>query len=420
VRTLAAGPGLAPAPNTYFIVLDLTLENTGSKSIMITSYVQMSMQDDTGRQYVPHSHASVAGGATATIDGALDIGDVRRGIIGYQIPIAAQGLRWTYVDQLNTGRVVFILDLRPAPVPEPGASSSTAPAAAHAPVGTTPAPEPSSMPPQTATLQELRVTINTATITTQTGRFEPRQGHMFVVLDVTIENLGREAVIVSALRYMTLQDDRARSYTIDVTAAMDAGQRPEGKIPGGEKIRGMVGYEVPLDAQGLQWTLKAAVGTQRVTFPLNPPRPADLPTVGTSAAPPEQPPLKVGDQATLGHLRIIVSEVKTFRGRETYQPEPGNRFVSVAVTVENTSGRTVELYSLTQMFIVDEAGQRYSQDTAATLALQPLRPLEAAVASGAKQSGVMGYQVPMQAKGLQRLFEDQDGTERSSVAINPK
>ena len=96
--------------------------------------------------------------------------------------------------------------------------------------------------------------------------FEPDDGNIFVVIDVVFENKGSEAEIISTLLSMELKDSTGRSYNIDLFATTsESASSPDGEIAPGEKVRGPVGFQVPIDAEGLIFVFDADIfGTGKV------------------------------------------------------------------------------------------------------------------------------------------------------------
>ncbi|HHY87757.1 MAG TPA: DUF4352 domain-containing protein [Chloroflexi bacterium] len=90
--------------------------------------------------------------------------------------------------------------------------------------------------------------------------FEPETGNRFVAVDVTFENLGDESEHLSSMLQMTLKDETGQDYSVDISANMATGSKiPEGEIVPGEKLRGVIGYQVPESAKGFQFVFDASL-----------------------------------------------------------------------------------------------------------------------------------------------------------------
>jgi len=77
------------------------------------------------------------------------------------------------------------------------------------------------------------------------------------VVDATIENTGSDTVHISSAT-LRLKDSTGQGYFMD-DVAIDAvdGNPPDGDFAAGEKRRGLVGYQLPEDAEGLVFVFDA-------------------------------------------------------------------------------------------------------------------------------------------------------------------
>jgi len=91
----------------------------------------------------------------------------------------------------------------------------------------------------------------------------PKEGTLFVILDVTFENRGQEEITIGS-RYMRLTDAAGTSYPRSLVGASKPS--PDSTLAPGKSSRGQIAYEVPKDAQGLRWFIKAGEGVEEVSF----------------------------------------------------------------------------------------------------------------------------------------------------------
>lgn len=99
---------------------------------------------------------------------------------------------------------------------------------------------------------------------TEKGLFVvPKEGTVFVILDVTFENRGQEEITIGS-RYMRLTDAAGTSYSRSLVGASKPS--PDSTLAPGKSSRGQIAYEVPKDAQGLKWFIKAGEGVEEVSF----------------------------------------------------------------------------------------------------------------------------------------------------------
>jgi len=120
---------------------------------------------------------------------------------------------------------------------------------------------------ETAELNGLKVTVNEVKPVEGNQVMKPEAGKQFIVVNVTFENTTAKDVPVSSMLQMELKDDTGQAYSIDIGAMTVAGgKQPDGTIVAGDKLRGPIGYQVPVGAKGLQWIFKDVVGSGRVVF----------------------------------------------------------------------------------------------------------------------------------------------------------
>lgn len=86
-----------------------------------------------------------------------------------------------------------------------------------------------------------------------------KPGNVFVVLDVTIENVGHDEIVYNPL-FFKVKDSEGFEYEADLFAP-EPKLQSMGKLPRGEKVRGNVALEVPAAAKGL------AVSVSPIAYP---------------------------------------------------------------------------------------------------------------------------------------------------------
>ena len=98
-----------PKEGYKFVVVDLTIENTGTESVHISSLLQMSLKDETGQIYEVDLMASVAGGGNSP-EGEIAPGEKLRGQVGFQVPEDVQELTFVFdADVWGYGKVFVSL-----------------------------------------------------------------------------------------------------------------------------------------------------------------------------------------------------------------------------------------------------------------------------------------------------------------------
>jgi len=110
---------------------------------------------------------------------------------------------------------------------------------------------------------QIAITLHQFEVTGKGLFVVPKEGTVFVVLDVTLENRGQEEITIGS-RYMRLTDGAGTSYPRSLVGASKPS--PDSTLPPGKSSRGQIAYEVPKDAQGLKWFIKAGEGAEEVSF----------------------------------------------------------------------------------------------------------------------------------------------------------
>jgi hypothetical protein len=134
---------------------------------------------------------------------------------------------------------------------------------------------------ETAELVGWRVTVLSVTALPEDPYRQSPDGHMFVAVELRLENDSQRLRYVMPERQMTLLDGAGHAYTPNRKAAVIAARALQWLIPEGEFLPGAVAegatsYQVPLSARNLRWVFRAALrpGAPTLTFALgDAPRP---------------------------------------------------------------------------------------------------------------------------------------------------
>jgi hypothetical protein len=112
----------------------------------------------------------------------------------------------------------------------------------------------------------------------------------------------------------------------------------------------------------------------------------------------------VGEPYTIGAVELVVHGSQDLEGSEFFQPDEGNRFYVVDVSVTNVSDSETVVSSLLQMTLFDSQGNSYDIDLiAATLAENSI---DGDIAPGATLTGYAAFQIPLDASGLIFVYDD--------------
>lgn len=123
---------------------------------------------------------------------------------------------------------------------------------------------------ETVIVDDVQVVINEVKEVPGTEYFKPEEGKRFVSVDLTLENLGSTDFTVSSLLLFSLKDDTGQEYSISISGiTASGGKSPDGTIIPGDKLRGQLVYEIPVNASGLVLIFEPNIlGSSSVRFDL--------------------------------------------------------------------------------------------------------------------------------------------------------
>lgn len=163
-----------------------------------------------------------------------------------------------------------------APQPAVQATSTPLPAVVEpAPTDMPPPPADTPVPApvaqelavgSTAEIDGLKVTLNEVRHETE-GLIKAKAGMEYIVLNVTLENTAAEPKPISSLLSFYVKDDTGQKYTPGVGANIKSGV--DGTVAAGDKNRGELGVEVPLEARGLVFIYEPFMGRSVLRFKLD-------------------------------------------------------------------------------------------------------------------------------------------------------
>lgn len=100
------------------------------------------------------------------------------------------------------------------------------------------------------------------------GEFlSPDPGNVWIIVDATVKNTGDDPYNLSSLLQTAVRDGAGREYDVTIGPTDLQGQL-DGTIPPGDILRGETAFEVPADAQGLQFVFSQAFGEQQARWNL--------------------------------------------------------------------------------------------------------------------------------------------------------
>jgi len=97
---------------------------------------------------------------------------------------------------------------------------------------------------------DLIFTVNSVRDSKGDDFFKPEEGHIYKIVDVTLENIGEKSASISSMLMFSMSD--ADGYKYNITIAPGTKGSVDGELQPGRKLRGEVAFEVPKDAEGLE------------------------------------------------------------------------------------------------------------------------------------------------------------------------
>jgi hypothetical protein len=100
-------------------------------------------------------------------------------------------------------------------------------------------------------------TVNSTRTDEGSDFIKPKDGHIYHIVDVTVENAGDKSESVSSLMMFKLFDSDGYNYS--VTFGPETQGQVDGEISAGRKLRGELVYEIPEDTEGLELEIDPTV-----------------------------------------------------------------------------------------------------------------------------------------------------------------
>jgi hypothetical protein len=114
---------------------------------------------------------------------------------------------------------------------------------------------------------EYIVSVNSVRKSSGSGYVKPKEGSVYIIPNVTIQNNSKDKTTISSLLQMYIKDGEGNKYNPALTS--DATGKVDGELLAGEKVKGDVGFEIPTTAKDLKFYYNAAWLTgQSITIDL--------------------------------------------------------------------------------------------------------------------------------------------------------
>jgi len=128
---------------------------------------------------------------------------------------------------------------------------------------------------QTAKINGWHITVHSLSTLPGDRWHQPAEGHVFCVVELTLENHSEQIRFFMPEKQMLLSDTDGRAYGPDhaagvLTARVCGWTVPDGEISVEEIAHGAAAYEIPSNATGLLWVFRSGLfpWSPRVTFAL--------------------------------------------------------------------------------------------------------------------------------------------------------
>jgi len=100
------GQFFKPAGGYKWIVVDLTVENTGDDEYAMSTLLQMQMRDGEGRTY----GIAIGPKLQGSLDVVIPVADKVRGEVAFEVPATATGLKFIFKQSFGTKQAMWNLD----------------------------------------------------------------------------------------------------------------------------------------------------------------------------------------------------------------------------------------------------------------------------------------------------------------------
>lgn len=228
--------------------------------------------------------------------------------------------------------------------------------------------------------------------------FIPAAGMRYVGVDILLVNQGS---LADGLMNFGLKDGET-SYSLDLGPTMLAKGALAVVVQPGERVRTVVGFEIPKATKGLVFDFgKTAQHADAHLL-------VDLGATPVSKEPPSTVPGEtaaslhaIGEAVPFDGLVLTVHGFEALGADSLFKSSDGMRFVAVDVTLENTRATSAKVPIFMGAHVTESTGRTHDVDVLgagllAGGALDPSLELE----SGAKKRGKLSFQVPRDAKDL--------------------
>ena len=235
-----------PDEGKKYLVVDLIIGNQGNKSFISSPVFQMTLKDSTGQKYNINGKANLASGSNQP-NGEVNPGEIIRGKVGFHVPDDITDFTFVYeANLLGIGEVSINLGPTPLSMDPPEDLNLTQ--------------QEIFMMGDLVLISDLTIQVLNVSYPAGTDFVKPKEGYQFVSVDIQIENQGEVVQEINSIAQMYLKDGSGQKYTFHLGAqsVVDTGL-PDDELQPGERVRGQISYQVPVDISGMVFVFDADI-----------------------------------------------------------------------------------------------------------------------------------------------------------------
>jgi len=236
-----------PDKGKKYLVVDLMIANQGERSFNSSPVFQMTLKDPSGQKYNINGKANIASGSN-TPNGEVNPGEVIRGKVGFHVPEDLTDFIFVYeANLMGIGEVSVNLGRMPIAM-DPPEDLNLAHRQEVFLVG------------EQIEISGLVIQVLDVSYPAGTDLVKPKEGYKFVSVDVQVENQGETVQEITSIVQMYLKDNTGEKFTFHLGAqsVIDSGL-PDDELQPGERVRGQIGFQVPINSENLIFVFDAEV-----------------------------------------------------------------------------------------------------------------------------------------------------------------
>jgi hypothetical protein len=236
-----------PDEGKKYLVVDVMIGNQGDKSFSSSPVFQMTLKDPSGQKYNINGKANVASGSNPP-NGEVNPGEVIRGKVGFHVPQDLTNFTFVYeANLLGIGEAS--VNLGPTPIAmNPPENLNLVQQQEIYQIG------------DLVMISDLVIQVLNVSYPAETDFVKPKEGYQFVSVDVQVDNQGDTVQEITSIAQMYLKDGSGQKYTFHLGAQslIDTGL-PDDELQSGERVRGQIGFQVPVNINGMVFVFDADV-----------------------------------------------------------------------------------------------------------------------------------------------------------------